>query len=392
MADDDLKFIDPFAEGPTITGYDLLKQDGVVPPLPGDVAPDQIRGRLWELIYALAARRVFLHSTDHLSDAELYAWLHAHWLPKLTYNLPAECEWNTNVDIIGTGSEEDNRIWLQFYADDMLRAQWKQDFPEDVVPDHAPAPFDRERWLPRQPAHHLPPIDEGFDELDELMAGDSEDPNAPASDDLDDPLKLAAVDRAIHVERPQFDGAEPDSDEFLADADAEMLAGDDDAEGDSEDGTKASPEEMLREPAVGIETENWMSPHDELVRAGVMLPPPEEMTDESLPAKLWELLHELDQRGFYLLHTDHLDDRELYTHLWRENLREPALLPGRSPSGGWYHDFIGTGSEEDAQTWLRYYANDLERAAHAAEFPEKPLPPREPCRSQRDQRLPQGPF
>jgi hypothetical protein len=82
----------------------------------------------------------------------------------------------------------------------------------------------------------------------------------------------------------------------------------------------------------------------------------------------------------------------VYTSLWRENLREPAILPGRSKHGGWFHDFVGSGSDEHTQTWLRYFANDDERARHARDFPKHPLPPRVKPLHHRDWRLPKGPF
>src|SRR5205814_3724392 len=80
---------------------------------------------------------------------------------------------------------------------------------------------------------------------------------------------------------------------------------------------------------------------------------------------LWELLHNLALRGFYILHTDHLNDRELYAALWERGLRDPAHLPGRNPRGGWFHDFLGSWGEDDMQLWLRYYASDEDRAKHA---------------------------
>ena len=59
----------------------------VAPDAPGELLADlraHLRGPLSQLaahcdavaLYALAARRTYLHCTDHLSDSELYVWLH----------------------------------------------------------------------------------------------------------------------------------------------------------------------------------------------------------------------------------------------------------------------------------------------------------------------------
>jgi hypothetical protein len=93
-----------------------------------------------------------------------------------------------------------------------------------------------------------------------------------------------------------------------------------------------------------------------------------------------------------MLHTDHLTDRELYAELWKRGLRDPAHLPGRNPRGGWYHDALGSWGEDDLQLWLRYHATDDERAKHAQEFPKDIIPPKEEPVSNRDWRLPKGPF
>ena len=81
------------------------------------------------------------------------------------------------------------------------------------------------------------------------------------------------------------------------------------------------------------------------------------------------MLHNLAQRGFYVLHTDHLSDHELYAELWERGLRDPAHLPGRNPRG-----------------------SNEERVKHAKEYPQDKLPLKERPISNRDWRLPKGPF
>jgi hypothetical protein len=68
------------------------------------------------------------------------------------------------------------------------------------------------------------------------------------------------------------------------------------------------------------------------------------------------------------------------------------LLPGKSRAGGWYHDFVGSGSDQDQLLWLRYYATDADRETHRSRWPEEAIPPREKPPHSRDWRLPKGPF
>lgn len=372
MPDDEFRIldpIDPLGTGPNMTGFDRLHRDGVDLRAPGEINPDQISGCLWELIYALAARRVFLCHTDHLDDAGLYAWLHDEWLPRPSPFAPDD--WNVHVDVLGTGTDADNENWLRYYADDVLRGIWARDFPEDPLPASEAAPFDRDRWLPQPTAPTPAEPEESRSSLrSDNLAGSS-------FDELHDPLRLEAVDLELHREPLIFDTDESET-------------GFDDSYGDAE--APASVEELLLEPAVDVETRHWRNPHAELMASGIILPPPEELTDDALRAKLWELFHELACRGFYLLHTDHLGDRRLYTILWREHLHEPAILPGKISGGGWYFDFIGSDGTEDVVHWLRYYANDLEREEYAMKNPGHALPRRERCPFNRDRRLPKGPI
>ena len=364
-------WLEAHENAPPITGRELLRRAGFEAPPPEAVDDVQLRGRLWELTYALAARRIFLHNTNHLSDRDLYVWLHDDWLAGETLDIPFEAEWNCNVDILGRCTDEDTAIFLRYYSGDEERARWAADFPADKLPPREKPPFDRDRFLPASPEPPQPPEASGL----------------PDWADLDDELG-----------EPPFDTPETDDPLGLSEVDREIRAG----HRRSASGETAPPTPRPAEPPrnerevferiAKIDRDGWQRPHEELARTGVVLLPPDEITDETISPKLWELLHELACRGFYVLNSDHLSDREVYTHLWREDLREPAMLPGRSKHGGWFHDFVGSGGDEDTQTWLRYYASDEARADHARENPKAPMPPREKAPFNRDWRLPKGPF
>lgn len=355
-------WLEAHESAPPITGRELLRRAGFEPPPPAAVDDQQLRGRLWEFIYALAARRVFLFQTDHLRDRELYTWLHDEWLAGETLDIPLEAEWNCNVDPAGACTAEDNVIYLRYYADDEERARWAAQFPEDPMPPRERPSADRDRFLPTAPEPPQPVEGSGLPDFADM--DDEAADSAPPFDtpETADPLGLNEVDRQIRAEQRKAAGPNPPD------------------------------EHEMFERVAKIDRNGWQRPHDELARSGVVLLPPDEITDETIGPKLWELFHELACRGFYVLNTDHLGDREIYSALWRENLREPAILPGRSKHGGWFHDFVGSGSDEHTQTWLRFYASDDARARHARDFPRHPLPPREKPPHRRDWRLPKGPF
>ena len=62
------------------------------------------------------------------------------------------------------------------------------------------------------------------------------------------------------------------------------------------------------------------------------LPPPENLDDAALTARIWELIHALAARRLFLHSTDHLSDRELYTWLWSEGLARG--IDGLWPANG----------------------------------------------------------
>ncbi|HYG34874.1 MAG TPA: hypothetical protein VEC99_08830 [Clostridia bacterium] len=354
MATDSHDFIDPVEDCPWRSRREIFASLGYTPVPPNELDDQQLRGRLWELVYAAAGRRFFFVNTNHLSDRELYMLLWTQWLDKPTADIPLEAETNTTTivsefDANGLTQEE---IRLRFYADDSYRELVRSIDPDFVFPPHEDPPYDRDRFLP------VPPVP--LEAHAGWLPGDDE----PAETQDVDPLGLA-VDEAIASDK---DEETPD---------APVLE-----QPDSAIGTE------LR----AMEPESWTPPVKKLTAENVPLLPPAEITEETLTPILWELLHNLALRGFYVLHTDHLSDLDLYAKLWHHGLREPALMPGRNLRGGWFHDFLGSWGTEEMQLWLKYYATDEQRAKHAAEYPQDTIPPKEKLRYSRDWRLPKGPF
>jgi hypothetical protein len=129
---------------------------------------------------------------------------------------------------------------------------------------------------------------------------------------------------------------------------------------------------------------------DLLPQSGISLPTPDELIDEEIGRKLWEVIYGLAQFGTFLHNTDHLSDRELYSYLWSDALREPAVLMPENPAYSCHLDPIGSGSEEDMHLYLKYYASNRERRQWLKDWPTDPMPDREKPPYDRDRRLPRA--
>jgi hypothetical protein len=135
-------------QAPSVTPFDLLRNSGITLQPEQELSDALIHTRLWEIIEALALLGLHLHNTDHLSDRELYRFLWAEVLPEPTELLPEGSGFLTHWDCIGSGSEEDLRLYLEFYADESERRQWAQDDPGLELPAPKARPYDRDRHLP----------------------------------------------------------------------------------------------------------------------------------------------------------------------------------------------------------------------------------------------------
>ena len=299
--------------------------------------------------------RFFVCNTNHLDDRTFYTLLWEEWLDEPTADIPPEAETNTTTIIseFDAGGMTADDIWLRYYAEESDHELWHSTEPDFVFPPHEDPPFDRDRFLPTTPI----PLD--------AHAGCLPGNDAPQETDGPDPLGLDQVDREIVAAK----------NESVSDA------------------TQADiPDSALEAQLQKIEPEKWTPPAKQLADHNIPLLPPAEITDDTLTPILWELIHNLSLRGFYLLHTDHCSDHELYAELWERGLRDPAHLPGRNPRGGWFHDLLGSWGDAEMQLWLQYYATDEQRAKHAKDWPNDIIPPREKPPFNRDWRLPKGPF
>lgn len=129
-----------------------------------------------------------------------------------------------------------------------------------------------------------------------------------------------------------------------------------------------------------------------LENAGVQIPPPTDLDDVALLTKLTEITEKLGTIGAYLLHTNHLSDRALYEYLYNDGLREEAILFPENPSYAYIIDLTGSGSEEDNQLYLKYYADEEHRKQWALDWPDDPMPDHESPPYDRDRTLPQSPL
>ena len=126
-----------------------------------------------------------------------------------------------------------------------------------------------------------------------------------------------------------------------------------------------------RAPALPIAS--WFTPVLEL-------PSPDALDDETLSALLADTIARLFSEKVVLRYTDHLSDRELYKIIYRDILpacEKKVELPGK---------FLEWRCIEDNDTWLRFYANAIERRRFQEEH-DVDIPPNEKPKFKRN--LPQ---
>ena len=132
-----------------ISLFQILENAGVEQPAPEEIDDDDLIRKLNEIVEQMASLGAYLLHTNHLSDRALYEYLYHDGLREEAVLFPENPSYAYMIDLTGSGSEEDNQIYLKYYADDEHRLQWAADWPDDVIPDHQDPPFDRDRHLPK---------------------------------------------------------------------------------------------------------------------------------------------------------------------------------------------------------------------------------------------------
>jgi len=127
-------------------------------------------------------------------------------------------------------------------------------------------------------------------------------------------------------------------------------------------------------------------------KSGLAMPPAEELDEEALSERLWEVIGWMESNGVFIEHTDHLDDRAFYEYLRTEGLREPIPDKAPDPNEMILIDVLSEYDEyrpEDIRTLAEYYADDPEHLDMFHEwFPDEPLPEPKPRPANRDKDLP----
>lgn len=146
---DELERIDRFMEGEDDgeIPIDVLRKAGLaIPDDDSALSDDALAAKLTEIVNALYKVGMVFDHTDHLNDREFYRWLVDDVLREPTI-LSSNGRTFDHVSPIGGCSEEDNEIFLRYYADDEDRALWQRDFG-DPLPPKEQRPYDRDRFLP----------------------------------------------------------------------------------------------------------------------------------------------------------------------------------------------------------------------------------------------------
>ena len=151
MEEEFLRHVLEYETAEPISLFRLLENSGLKLLAPGSLTDDDLTPKLKETIERMSSLGAYLLHTNHLSDRELYEYLYNDGLREEAVLFPENPSYAYMIDLTGSGSEEDNQIYLKYYADAEHRIQWALDWPDDIIPDHENPPFDRDRHLPQSP-------------------------------------------------------------------------------------------------------------------------------------------------------------------------------------------------------------------------------------------------
>lgn len=143
------RYLDALSTGPFVSHLVELERKGIIMQPVEMLSDEELTERLWEVIEGLAECQVFLSSTDHLSDRELYEHLQTESLIEEHPDLPMGANACIHLDILGSCSEEDMYNYNKYFADEEDRLRVQKEYPDEPMPEHVDPPYDRDQYLPR---------------------------------------------------------------------------------------------------------------------------------------------------------------------------------------------------------------------------------------------------
>ena len=151
MEEEFLRHVLEYETAEPISLFQLIENSGLQIPAPDDLGPEALTTRLSEIIARMASLGAYVLHTNHLSDRALYEYLYHDGLREEAVLFPENPSYAYMIDLTGSGSHEDNQVFLKYYADEKYRRQWATDWPDDPMPESEAPPFDRDRFLPQSP-------------------------------------------------------------------------------------------------------------------------------------------------------------------------------------------------------------------------------------------------
>ena len=151
MEEEFLRHVLEYESAEPISLLQLLTNSGLQIAAPDELDDESLSNKLKEIIDRMASLGAYLIHTNHLSDRALYEYLYHDGLREEAVLFPENPSYAYMIDLTGSGSEEDNHVYLKYYADEKYRHDWANDWPDDTVPEHEEPPFDRDRFLPQSP-------------------------------------------------------------------------------------------------------------------------------------------------------------------------------------------------------------------------------------------------
>ena len=149
MEEEFLRHVLEYETAEPISLFRMLENAGLELPSPESLTEVDVTTKLTETIERMASLGAYLLHTNHLSDLALYEYLYNDGLREEAVLFPENPGYAYMIDLTGSGSEEDNHVYLKYYADEKQRQQWALDWPDDTMSEHEDPPFDRDRHLPQ---------------------------------------------------------------------------------------------------------------------------------------------------------------------------------------------------------------------------------------------------